>query len=254
MNACLRMRAHQDEAEHRLRHSSPCQTAQLVPAPALLRPGFASLLHSPPLRGGRSAERRWGAQRSTRLCVPTRHARRLARRLASHDAGRTPPGAPPWRFLAPGAALSSRLARLGFRFDEHPDRLQRAPRSQVLVPGGRGPVPPGTTVTSRRRRTPHLAPHSGSSLEHALNEQGCESSTTDAYRSQQENANCSEKDLCCSPSARRSEIRGRRSPPLLRASPAGLTRGSIALRKKLFAKEMDGRVKPGHDGLRRSPD
>jgi hypothetical protein len=32
------------------------------------------------------------------------------------------------------------------------------------------------------------------------------------------------------------------------ASPAGLTRGSIALRKKLFAKKMDGRVKPGHDG------
>jgi hypothetical protein len=32
------------------------------------------------------------------------------------------------------------------------------------------------------------------------------------------------------------------------ASPAGLTRGSIVLRKKLFAKEMDGRVKPGHDG------
>jgi hypothetical protein len=42
-----RMRAPQDEDDHRLRHSSPCQTAHLVPAPALLRPGFASLLHSP---------------------------------------------------------------------------------------------------------------------------------------------------------------------------------------------------------------
>src|SRR2546426_7335145 len=41
------MRAPQDEDEHRLRHSSPCQTAHLAPAPALLRPGFASLLHSP---------------------------------------------------------------------------------------------------------------------------------------------------------------------------------------------------------------
>ena len=29
----------------------------------------------------------------------------LARRLASHDAGRSPLGAPPWRFWAPGAAL-----------------------------------------------------------------------------------------------------------------------------------------------------
>jgi hypothetical protein len=26
-----------------------------------------------------------------------------------------------------------------------------------------------------------------------------------------------------------------------------MTRGSIILRKKLFAKRMDGRVKPGHD-------
>jgi hypothetical protein len=32
--------------------------AHLVPAPALLRPGFASLLHSPPVEGGRSADRR----------------------------------------------------------------------------------------------------------------------------------------------------------------------------------------------------
>jgi hypothetical protein len=139
-----RVRAPQDEDRHRLRHSSRCQTAQLVPAPALLRPGFASLLHSPPLRGGRSAEKRSGAALTHPLGVHvTRHARRLARRLASHDAGRSPLGAPPWRFWAPGAALSSRIARLGFRFDKHPDRLQRAPRSQVVVPGGRGPYLPG---------------------------------------------------------------------------------------------------------------
>src|SRR5260370_21545326 len=34
----------------------------------------------------------------------------LARRLASHDAGRSPLGAPPWRFWAPGAALPSPCA------------------------------------------------------------------------------------------------------------------------------------------------
>jgi hypothetical protein len=61
-----RMRAPLDEDDHRLRHSSPCQTAHLVPAPALLRPGFASLLRSPKSRGGRSAERRSGARRNTR--------------------------------------------------------------------------------------------------------------------------------------------------------------------------------------------
>jgi hypothetical protein len=31
-------------------------------------------------------------------------------------------------------------------------------------------------------------------------------------------------------------------------SPAGLTRGSILLRKNVFAKKMDCRVKPGNDG------
>src|SRR5262245_15492496 len=52
--------------------------------------------------------------------------------------------------------------------------VQRAPRTQVVVPGGRGPCLPRRAVTSRRRRTPRLAPHSGSSLEHALNERGWE--------------------------------------------------------------------------------
>src|SRR5262245_15466975 len=76
----------------------------------------------------------------------TRHARRLARRLASHDAGRSPLGAPPWRFWAPGAALPSPsapavLQRRAFAFGT----VQRAPRSQVVVPGGRGPGPPETS-------------------------------------------------------------------------------------------------------------
>jgi len=41
----------------------------------------------------------------------TRHARRLARRLASHDAGRSPLGAPPWRFFTRGRASVSLGAR-----------------------------------------------------------------------------------------------------------------------------------------------
>jgi hypothetical protein len=80
---------------------------------AILRPGFATLLHSPRIEGGRSAEKRSGARRNTRgACrlasktrvnaLSPRHARRLARRLASHDAGRSPLGAPSWRFWAPG--------------------------------------------------------------------------------------------------------------------------------------------------------
>jgi hypothetical protein len=94
-----RVRTPQDEDEHLLRvHSSPFETAHLVPAPALLRPGFASLLHSPQ-RGVGGAPRDVRVLGGTPVGVHiTRHARRLARRLASHDAGRSPLGAPPWRF------------------------------------------------------------------------------------------------------------------------------------------------------------
>ncbi len=63
--------------------------------------------------------------------------------------------------------------------------VQRAPRTQVVVPGGRGPCLPRRAVTSRRRGTPRLAPHSGSSLEHALNERGCECSSTTSICSQE---------------------------------------------------------------------
>src|SRR5262249_56770308 len=66
----------------------------------------------------------------------TRHARRVARRLASHDAGRSPLGAPPWRFFTRGRASVSGIAS---------GSVQRAPRTQVVVPGGRGPEPPGTS-------------------------------------------------------------------------------------------------------------
>src|SRR5262249_39035578 len=89
------MRAPQDEDSIAFQPISRCQTAHLVPAAHFLRPGFATLLHSPRMRGGRSAEKRSGARRSTRgAChsasktrvnaLMTRHTRRLARRLASH--------------------------------------------------------------------------------------------------------------------------------------------------------------------------
>src|SRR5262249_6943408 len=68
---------------------------------------------NPESRGGRSAEKRSGARRNTRgAChlasktrvnaLMTRRARRLARRPASHNAGLSPLGAPPWRFWASG--------------------------------------------------------------------------------------------------------------------------------------------------------
>jgi hypothetical protein len=114
----LRMRAPQDE-DGRARGSSPNRfghsdlTMSNSPSRsrgACLRPGFATLLHSPRMRGGRSAEKRSGAAAPVRHAM-TRRTRRLARRLASHDAGRSPLGAPPWRFWAPGPRFSHRHSR-----------------------------------------------------------------------------------------------------------------------------------------------
>jgi hypothetical protein len=167
-----RMRAPQDEDEHLLRHSSLCQTAHLVPAPALLRPGFASLLHSPPSRGGRSAERRSGVCETPVGRAVTRHVRRLRGAL---------------RPMTRDARLSA-LHRGGFRLPgprfsvtEHPPPLTLRPASGSLSasssqPGRNawraGSLPPGTTVTSRRRRTPRLAPPSGCLRTTPLKERG----------------------------------------------------------------------------------
>ena len=126
---------------------------------ALFAPGLCIVASLTPMRGGRSAERRSGARRSTRWARSNVACQALARRLASHDAGRSPPRRSTVAVLGSGSALPS--AALA------PDWLQRA-CSQPGPPGMRGPGPlPGQAVTSRRRRTPLLAPPSGSSLEDA---------------------------------------------------------------------------------------
>jgi len=78
---------------------------------AVLRPGLAILLRSPESRGGRSAERRSGARRNTCWAYHDAIRQALARRLASHDAGRSPLGAPPWRFFTRGRASVSATRR-----------------------------------------------------------------------------------------------------------------------------------------------
>jgi len=97
---------------------------------ALLRPGFVCLFSIRPMRGERSAERRKSsvvARFGARRAVPSE-----ARRASSGT--RSPLGAPPWRFWAGGRASFSGISS---------GSVQRAPRSQVIVPGGRGPEPPG---------------------------------------------------------------------------------------------------------------
>ena len=148
-------------------------TASLVPA-ARFAPGVCNFASLTPKRGVGGAPRNVRVLSGTPVRhAITRHARRLARRLASHDAGRSPLGAPPWRFWASGPRFRL-LGRLpSYNGGQLPSgSVQRAPRTQVVVPGGRGPCLPGRAVTSRCRGTPRLTPHSGSSLEHALNERG----------------------------------------------------------------------------------
>jgi hypothetical protein len=93
----------------------------------------------------------------------TRHARRLARRLASHDAGRSPLGAPPWRFWASGPR---------FRLLRRPPSLQRRAvalriRAASSSQPGRSAWRAGSRASRGQRlqaacrRTPRLAPPSG---------------------------------------------------------------------------------------------
>ena len=115
-------------------------------------------------------------QRARRLRGALRPMTRDARLSALHRGG----------FGLPGPRFSHRH-RLRLRFGRHPGRSQRAPRTQVVVPGGRLPCLPRRTVTSRRRRTPLPAPPSASSPETPLNERGWESSSIASDRSQEKN-------------------------------------------------------------------
>src|SRR5438093_7561292 len=69
--------------------------------------------------------------------------------------------------FGPGAALPSP--------DLRPDRSQRAPRTRVLVPGGRGPGPPETSGYQPRAAGRHSSLHlQEGALEDTPREQGCE--------------------------------------------------------------------------------
>ena len=144
---------------------------------ALLRPGFASLLRSPQSRGGRSAEKRSGAALAHPWGVRvTRHARRLARRLASHGGGFGLRG----RACLTATPLSAGSGSVTANSSQPGRNAWRA-----------ASLPPETTVTSRRPRTPRLAPPSGCLRRTPLNERGWNLCTMNARRSQLLNAICS---------------------------------------------------------------
>ncbi len=117
----------------RARSSRRCihQTTPLRSRGAFLRLGFA-LGFAHPDEGWRSAEitlRCSVHRRGVPFGTPgADEAPCVSRR-------RSPLGAPPWRFWAGRRAFPSP--------DLRPDRLQRAPRTRVVVPAGRGAEPPG---------------------------------------------------------------------------------------------------------------
>jgi hypothetical protein len=114
-------------------------------------PGFCFFASLTPRKGWRSAERRTDACEASVGPALSGQARHLARRLASPYGGRPPPGARTVAILGAGAALPlTGIAAGSVTANSH---------VRVVVPGG-GPLPPGATVASRRRRTPRLAPYS----------------------------------------------------------------------------------------------
>jgi hypothetical protein len=109
---------------------------------AFVAPGLCIFASPTRMRGGRSAERRSGACEAPVGRAVTRHARRLrgALRLMTRDARLS--ALHRGGFRLPGPRFSPRYRpRLALR--PAADRSQRAPRSQVVVPGGRGPYLPG---------------------------------------------------------------------------------------------------------------
>ena len=164
------VRAPQDEDGHRVLQSSPYKQPISFPrrisAPGVLHRCFTH----PESRGGRSAEKRSGACEAPVGRIMTRYARRLARRLASHNAGRSPLGAPPWRFWAPGAALPSPWAPAVLQRRAGALRIRAAssshPGRSAWRAGSR--TSRGERLRATRRRTPLPAPPSGSSPETPL--------------------------------------------------------------------------------------
>jgi hypothetical protein len=163
------------------------QTAQIFSFPRRIpAPGFCIVASPTRVEG-------WAERRETFGCSAehplglhiTRQARRLrgalrpmtrdARLSALHRGGFGLPG-PRFRLLGRPPSYNGGQVPCG--------SVQRAPRTQVVVPGGRGPCLPGRTVTSHRRGTPRLAPPSGSSPETPLNERGWASSSIGTIRSQ----------------------------------------------------------------------
>ena len=130
---------------------------------ALLRPGLPfSFRTRPRTRGGRSADRRT----MSLVALARREPPRLSRRGASHERRDARLSALHRGDFRPGSALPSPAFP--------PDPCSELLAARSSCPAGGVPYLPGPTVTSRGRGTPLPAPPSGSSLEDAPHERGCQ--------------------------------------------------------------------------------
>src|SRR5262245_61855364 len=127
------MRAPQDEDSIAFQPSSRCQTAHLVPAAHVCARGL-HLLHSPRIEGWAERRETFGCVRGTRGYAITRRTRRLRgalrpitrdARLSALHRGDFSPGA-----ALPSPSAPAVLQRRAVAFGS----VQRAPRSQVVVP------------------------------------------------------------------------------------------------------------------------
>ena len=134
----------------------PNHATRLVP-----RRVCARVLKLNPHREGWAERRQTHGVRAKHSVGPAHDAadQALARRLASNNVGRSPLGAPPWRFLGSGSALPSAALP--------PQRVQRAPRGTGLSAWRADSRASRTCDYEPHRGTPRPAPSSGSSLEDA---------------------------------------------------------------------------------------
>ena len=147
-----------------LRPSSRCQTARcaawfraarLFPATHFCARAGLDPFAPDPKRGGRSADRRT----ISFVAFARRDWSARVRRGASHDAGRSPLGAPPWRFSAGGRASISGIASGSVqRSSSQPGRHAWRAVSRTSRARGYEPRPQDATPRSafqdRLRKTP----------------------------------------------------------------------------------------------------
>jgi hypothetical protein len=144
-------------------------------------PGSCTFASLTPIEGWAERRETFGCVRGTRWACHDAARQALARRLASHDAGRSPLGAPPWRFWAPGRASFSGICA-------------GSVSSRSQMPGWRGPGPPGASgyKPPPQDATPRSAFRIVSRRRPSMSEAGTSYSLT-SISSQEINSDCGHK-------------------------------------------------------------